>query len=65
MKCPCEKECPHRHAECRLHCQAWAAYEAERNAEYERRKKENIIAAGYYEMLVRRSERIRKRFKRG
>lgn len=34
-KCPCEANCPNRSAECRLTCEAWKEYEAERNKVYQ------------------------------
>ena len=38
-KPPCGKNCPDRKAGCACNCEKWAAYLAERNAEYERRAK--------------------------
>lgn len=36
---PCKRDCPNRSGECRRTCDAWKAYEAERAADYERRRR--------------------------
>lgn len=45
MKPPC-KDCPERAVNCRSECRLWKDYEAERNENYERRRKYCDIA-GY------------------
>lgn len=47
MNNPCfdektRKSCPDRHCGCAIKCERWAAYVAERDAEYERRYIENL-----------------------
>lgn len=37
MKHPCVKDCPNRSMECRLTCEAYAAYRAKKDEEYRRR----------------------------
>lgn len=39
-KPPCGKDCAERKAGCSVTCEKWKAYLAERNANYERRRRE-------------------------
>lgn len=56
-KVPCFK-CPDRTAECHSVCEKWLAYEAERNAEYERVGKEKELAYALAEIERRRKADI-------
>ena len=40
LKPPCGKNCPDRKTGCAVNCEKWKAYLAERNANYEKRRKE-------------------------
>lgn len=39
IKCPCEKTCPERTAECKRTCPRWAEYEAAKFDDYAERQK--------------------------
>lgn len=59
---PCRKDCPRRGAGCTASCEPWKAYERERNAGYERRRKAldlSYLTAGGVSNC-RRTERARK-----
>ena len=57
IKCPCTKDCPDRTAECRKMCEAFAAYEKDRLANYERRRVMNDEADARIEMARRRHKK--------
>lgn len=38
VKPPCRQDCPRRTAECRLTCNRWAFYVAQRNEDYRQRQ---------------------------
>lgn len=42
-KSPCGKNCPDRVVGCHITCEKWAAYEKERNAEYDERAKQRTF----------------------
>ena len=66
MKNPCFNEetrtdCPKRRAGCAVDCPEWAAYEKERNAEYERRRIQFEVDSISYDGIRKAKERYIKR----
>ena len=37
---PCKQDCPGRSAECKCSCEKWAEFEARKQEDYERRRKQ-------------------------
>lgn len=52
---PCKKDCPNRSPSCHGQCDAYIAYEKERNAIYEQRAKqrETDAVSAYHERMIR------------
>lgn len=46
----CQKDCPNRTAECRLTCEAYKAYEAQKQEEY---RKKPVTAMSYPDKVAR------------
>lgn len=57
MTHPCGRDCPKRTAECRKTCEAWAAYEAWKFADYKRRKKLGEESSAVNTLEVKRYRR--------
>lgn len=60
IRSPCVRECPSRHAECRLHCSAYKSYEALRISERDAAV-QNSMDERLYADYIARQRRIGRR----
>jgi len=61
MKQPCQRDCPNRSPTCRKDCEAYKEYRKFKEAEYESRRKEQIVRDFQVEGASKYKQYIQKR----